>query len=102
MRLEKSFGGEDRLGKSFDGEVESGKIMVGEEEWWMVMFAAPFFFFNLIDNDYYTPTYLMTKGEKVHVSSNPSSDEYDSCDENIEELEATMIKKNLVKRPTLK
>ena len=35
----------------------------------------------------------MAKGEKVHVSYDPSSDEYDSCDENIEELEATMIKK---------
>ena len=35
----------------------------------------------------------MAKGEKVHVTSDPSSDEYDSCDENIEELEATMIKK---------
>ena len=35
----------------------------------------------------------MAKGEKVHVSSDPSSDEYDSCDENIEELKATMIKK---------
>ena len=34
----------------------------------------------------------MSKGEKVHVSFDPSSDEYDSCDENIE-LEATMIKK---------
>ena len=43
MRLEKSLGGEDRLGKSFGGEVELGKIMVGEEEWWMAMFAAPFF-----------------------------------------------------------
>ena len=46
MRLEKSLGGEDRLGKSFGGEVESGKIMVGEEEWWMAMFAVPFFFFS--------------------------------------------------------
>ena len=35
----------------------------------------------------------MAKEEKVHVSFDPSSDEYDSCDENIEELEATMIKK---------
>ena len=33
----------------------------------------------------------MAKGEKVHVT--PSSDEYDSCDDNIEEIEATMIKK---------
>ena len=46
MRLEKSLGGEDRLEKSFGDEVESGKIMVGEEEWWMAMFAAPFFFFS--------------------------------------------------------
>ena len=50
-------------------------------------------FSNLIDNDYYTLTCLMDKGEKVHVSSDPFSDEYDSCDENIEELKATMIKK---------
>ena len=35
----------------------------------------------------------MTKREKVHDSTDPSSDEYDSCDENIEEIEATMIKK---------
>jgi chromosome segregation ATPase len=35
----------------------------------------------------------MAKGEKVQSSSNSSSDEYDSCDENIEQLEATMIKK---------
>ena len=35
----------------------------------------------------------MAKEEKVYVSFDPSSDEYDSCDENIEELEATMIKK---------
>ena len=34
----------------------------------------------------------MAKGEKVHVSFDPSIDEYDSCDENIEELEANMIK----------
>ena len=46
MRLEKSLGGEDRLEKSFGDEVKSGKIMVGEEEWWMVMFVAPFFFFS--------------------------------------------------------
>ena len=35
----------------------------------------------------------MAKGEKVHVTPDPSSDEYDSCDENIEEIEATIIKK---------
>ena len=50
-------------------------------------------FSNLIDNDYYTPTCLMAKREKVHVRHDPSSDEYDSCDENIEEIEAAMIKK---------
>ena len=46
MRLEKSLGDEDKLGKSFGGKVESGKIMFGDEEWWMAMFAAPFFFFS--------------------------------------------------------
>ena len=46
MRLEKSLGDEDKLGKSFGGEVESRKIMVGDEEWWKVMFVAPFFFFS--------------------------------------------------------
>jgi hypothetical protein len=50
-------------------------------------------FSNLIDNEYYTPTCLMAKGEKVQSSFNSSSNEYDSCDENIEQLEATMIKK---------
>jgi hypothetical protein len=35
----------------------------------------------------------MAKGEKVHDSPDPSCDEYDSCDENIEEIEPTMIKK---------
>jgi hypothetical protein len=35
----------------------------------------------------------MAKGENVQSSSNSSSDEYNSCDENIEQLEATMIKK---------
>ena len=45
MRLEKSLGDEDKLEKSFGGEVNSGKIMVIDEEWWMAMFAAPFFFF---------------------------------------------------------
>ena len=34
----------------------------------------------------------MAKGEKVHDSPDPSSDEYDSCDDNLEEIEATMIK----------
>ena len=48
MRLEKSLGDEDKLGKSFGGEVESEKIMVGDEEWWMVMFAAPFLFLRLV------------------------------------------------------
>ena len=46
MRLEKSLGDEDKLGKSFGGEVESEKIMVSNEEWWMVMFVAPFYFFS--------------------------------------------------------
>ena len=46
--------------------------------------SSPRLFSNLIDNDYYTPTCLMAKGEKVHDTTNPSSDEYDSCDENIE------------------
>ena len=55
--------------------------------------SSPRLFSNLIDNDYYTPTCLMAKREKVHVRHDPSSDEYDSCDENIEEIEATMIKK---------
>ena len=58
-------------------------------------------FSNLIDNEYYTPTYLMAKGEKVHDSPDPSSDEYDSCDENLEEIEETMIKK-FGKKPSLK
>jgi hypothetical protein len=55
--------------------------------------SSPRLFSNLIDNEYYTPTCLMSKGEKVHDSPDPSSDEYDSCDENIEEIKATMIKK---------
>ena len=46
MRLEKSLGDKDKLEKSFGGEVESEKIMVGDEEWWMAMFAAPFFFLS--------------------------------------------------------
>jgi hypothetical protein len=41
MRLEKSLGDESKLGKSFGGEVESGKFMIGDEEWWIAMFAAP-------------------------------------------------------------
>ncbi|XP_066320440.1 uncharacterized protein [Miscanthus floridulus] len=57
------------------------------------LYSSPRLFSNLIDNDYYTPTCLMAKEEKVYVSSDPSSDEYNSCDENIEELEATIIKK---------
>jgi hypothetical protein len=63
--------------------------------------SSPRLFSNLIDNDYYTATYLMAKGEKVHDSLTPSSDEYSSCDEDIEAIEERMIKK-LVKRPTLK
>ena len=63
--------------------------------------SPPKLFSNLIDNDYYTPTCLMAKGEKVHDSTDPSSDEYDSCDENLEEIEETMIKK-LGKKPSLK
>ena len=35
----------------------------------------------------------MAKGEKVHTTPVSSSDENDSCDENIEEIEETMIKK---------
>jgi hypothetical protein len=46
MRLEKSLGDESKLGKSFGGEAESGKFMIGDEEWWMAMFTAPFFFFS--------------------------------------------------------
>jgi hypothetical protein len=51
--------------------------------------------FNNLDNDYYTPTCLMAKGEKVHTSTSYSSDEYNSCDENDldDELEQCMIKK---------
>jgi hypothetical protein len=55
--------------------------------------SSPRLFSNLIDNENYTLTCLMAKGEKLHVSLDPSSDEYDSCDENIEQIEATMIKK---------
>ena len=35
----------------------------------------------------------MAKGEKVHTTPISSSDEYDSYDDNIEEIKATMIKK---------
>ena len=35
----------------------------------------------------------MAKGEEVHTTPVSSSDDDDSCDENIEEIEATMIKK---------
>jgi hypothetical protein len=45
MKLEKSLGDESKLGKSFGGEAESRKFMIGDEEWWMAMFTAPFFFF---------------------------------------------------------
>jgi hypothetical protein len=45
MRLEKSLGDESKLGKSFGGKVEVGKFMIGDEEWWIAMFVAPFFFF---------------------------------------------------------
>jgi hypothetical protein len=55
--------------------------------------SLPSLFSNLINNDYYTPTCLIAKGEKVHNLSDTSSDEYDSCDENVEELEASLIKK---------
>jgi hypothetical protein len=46
MRLEKSLGDEFKLGKSFGGEAKSRKFMIGDEEWWIAMFAAPFFFFS--------------------------------------------------------
>ena len=35
----------------------------------------------------------MAKGEKVHVSPTSSSDEYSSCDENMEAIEENMIRK---------
>ena len=35
----------------------------------------------------------MAKGEKVHDSPTPSSDEYYSYDENMEEIEESMIRK---------
>jgi len=55
--------------------------------------SSPRLFSNLIDNDYYTPTCLMAKGEMVQDSPTPSSDEYDSYDENMEEIEESMIRK---------
>ena len=55
--------------------------------------SSPRLFSNLIDNDYYTPTCLMAKGEKVHDSPTPSSDEYGSCDEDIDVIEERMIRK---------
>ncbi|XP_066354626.1 uncharacterized protein [Miscanthus floridulus] len=55
--------------------------------------SSPRLFSNLIDNDYYTPTCLMAKGEKVHVSPTSCSDEYSSCDENMEAIEESMIRK---------
>jgi hypothetical protein len=54
--------------------------------------SSPRLFSNLIDNDYYTPTCLVAKAKKVHDSPTPS-DEYDSCDENMEEIEESMIRK---------
>ena len=35
----------------------------------------------------------MAKGEKVHDSPTPSSDEYGSCDEDIDAIEERMIRK---------
>ena len=35
----------------------------------------------------------MAKGEKVHHSPTPSSNEYDSCDQDIEAIEESMIRK---------
>jgi predicted nuclease with TOPRIM domain len=55
--------------------------------------SSPRLFSNLIDSDYYTSTCLMAKGKKVHDSPTPSSNEYDSCDENMEEIEESMIRK---------
>ena len=55
--------------------------------------SSPRLFSNLIDNDYYTPTCLMAKGEKVHVSPTSSSNESSSCDENMEAIEESMIRK---------
>ena len=53
--------------------------------------SSPRLFSNLIDNEYYTPTCLMAKGEKVHVSPTPS-DEYSSCCEDIEAIEESKIR----------
>ena len=50
MRLEKSLGDKAMLGKSFGGEAKLGNIMVGEEEWWMAMFVARFFFSSLLES----------------------------------------------------
>ena len=36
--------------------------------------SSPRLFSNLIDNEYYSPTCLMAKGEKVHDSPDPSSE----------------------------
>ena len=50
MRLERSLGDEDKLGNIFGGEDELGKIMVGDEEWWIAMFATPFFFSSSLES----------------------------------------------------
>ena len=50
MRLEKSLGDEDRFGKSFGGEAELGKIIIGDEDWWMAMFVALFFFSSSLES----------------------------------------------------
>jgi hypothetical protein len=56
--------------------------------------SSPRLFTNLTDNDYYTPTCLMGKREKVpHNSPTHSSNECSSCDENDDELANNMIKK---------
>jgi len=55
--------------------------------------SLPRLFSNLIDNDYHTPTCLMAKGKKVHVSPTSSSDEYSNCDENIEAIEESTKRK---------
>ena len=44
MRLAKRLGVESKLGKSFGGEA-FGRFMSDDEDLWMAMFAAPFFFF---------------------------------------------------------
>jgi hypothetical protein len=38
------------LGKSFGGEAKSGKIIVGDEELWMAMFTALFFFLSSLES----------------------------------------------------